>query len=417
MSNLSKVQATVMEQSLLENHIAIKAKQTKQEQEVQQLKKAILQPELDKIKTRHSDEMKQLLKQQQDDLKKRKKEFDTHKKQATKEFQEKIKVRDHKEKLKEEAMKSMISSATMKKQRQQAKDRKDIEELEFMNELALVELTQNHTISLQHQMVQQKLLREQAIVEQTLSLEQYKRVQELLKDQILDMYKVELSLFKNEFSKRNELLIEKQKLAQNQRTAENNLIKQQQNNQLQIELRIKTKEFREEQKTQQREWLAKNPNTKLTKAVQEERRKEMERQDKEIQDKLKKDQLEMDAQLQLALKDQLQYLGDLFIKQQQDLANENITKEELLKKEHKAQEDKFKIEQQQKQIDKLLELQKLESDQVDAYIIALKTFINKCHDEQKQFVEEKMKETEQIALKLGEVVGGRVTKKRKRRIT
>jgi len=170
-------------------------------------------------------------------------------------------------------MKSMISSATMKKQRQQAKDRKDIEELEFMNELALVELTQNHTISLQHQMIQQKLLREQAIVEQTLSLEQYKRVQELLKDQILDMYKVELSLFKNEFSKRNELLIEKQKLAQNQRTAENNLIKQQQNNQLQIELRIKTKEFREEQKTQQREWLAKNPNTKLTKAAQEERRK------------------------------------------------------------------------------------------------------------------------------------------------
>jgi len=69
----------------------------------------------------------------------------------------------------------------------------------------------------------------------------------------------------------------------------------------------------------------------------------MERQDKEIQDKLKKDQLEMDAQLQLALKDQLQYLGDLFIKQQQDLANENITKEELLKKEHKAQEDKFKV--------------------------------------------------------------------------
>jgi len=172
------------------------------------------------------------------------------------------------------------------------KEQRSRDDHDFECDCAADELTLLQVLKQQHLEGECKYTYEHICQEHNLGIDQNKKLSSLQKEALNEIHQLELELLRSEHASGTQNLVSRQMLQQEHAAQEQKLVSKQQQAQLQTEQRIKTKDYKDAQKEEQREWQLKNTKLGLNKQQQkkemDDRKKEMDKKDQDFFSEMKK---------------------------------------------------------------------------------------------------------------------------------
>jgi len=288
-----------------------------------------------------------------------------------------------------------LDSKAQKHQKQLTKEQRSRDDHDFECDCTADELTQLQVIKQLHVEAEYKYAFEHVCQEHNLALEQNKKLSSLQKEALNEIHQLELELLRSEHASGTSNLVSRQMLQQEHAAQEQKLISKQQQAQLQTEQRIKTKEYKDKQKDEQREWqlkLNKGLNKQQQKKEMDDRKKEMDKKDQDFFSEMKKQQQLQEEQLKKSQLEQMRALKDGFFKDQAEFKEQNANEEKALEKQHQDQIQAMLNDHQQKEADLMAANQQKQIELIDQQEKLVHKLLDEHYSEQQQLLQEQQKQ-------------------------
>jgi len=339
-----------------ENKLKEKAKEAARQQRKRQKDNLL---EVEGQKREHSGEQRQMKKQHETDKKKSQRDIKEEQKKMVKDFKSQLKVKETTYMEERKKMKKGGKESNVKELDTKFKSITAYEQLLFSQKIAMEEKKKDNIMTLYQQRQQCQKLREQQHQHLQVMMRQFRANQKWALDVLQSTAQMELDNMKELIEMETRHLAEQQALQREQILEHHRLVTEQQHKQQQDEERSAIKEFRENQKKQQKDWLKQQKSFRGSKIEKRNKLAEFKRKQQQaevtfLENALKRRQeLEKETQIQQA--DQIEILSAQHTNARENMANEQEERISWLKQQHARQLNELTLQQHEERMKKLRE--------------------------------------------------------------